>query len=477
MPHIPVTASPSSAAHVGHPAGTSPSASAANSAGASALNWPQLHYGPARDGYQPNETQIGTGNVGKLSQARIYQTNAEPSAPLIANGILYVDTGRLYAFDAAGTTHCSASAGTCTPLWTAPTADFDGMTVADGDVFVADAEGVQAFDAAGSRNCSGMPKVCAPLWATSTHTATGPAFMPGPGSPLAANGILYVPGYGDGGALRSGGAYVAAFSAAGAAGCSRAPKVCVPMWTTTGPPASVGTTGSPAIANGVLYIADEKLYAFSAAGSAKCSGTPKVCAPLWTAVTSDSPTYSAPAVADGTVYVSSWSSKLYAFSAAGSRGCSTTASAKTCKPLWTATTPTSIGGTPAVAHGVVYTVSGNGTLSAFSAGGSGSCSGTVTAQTCKPLWTSAPGGTGYVTRSSPAVANGVVYFSSTNGATYGYSAAGSVKCSVSSTAKKCSPLWDAVTGSIGGGSPAVVDGIVFINVPGNGRIYAYSLGK
>ena len=124
--------------------------------------WPQLHYGAGRTGYQPNETRIGTGNVGQLTQARTYRAAANPSAPLIANGILYVDTGTLYAFDATGAANCSAAPVACTPLWTAPTAYFHGMTIANGDVYVTDGEGVQAFDAAGSKNCSGTPKVCAP---------------------------------------------------------------------------------------------------------------------------------------------------------------------------------------------------------------------------------------------------------------------------------------------------------------------------
>ena len=442
----------------------------------SSLGWPQLHYGPGRSGDQPDETKIGTGNVGQLVQVRTYHAAAYLSAPLIANGILYVDVGRLYAFDATGATDCSAAPTACTPLWTAPTAYFQGMAIANGDVFVTDAEGVQAFAAAGSKNCSGTPKVCAPLWATSTHTSTGPAFTPGSGSPVVVGGVLYVPGYGDGRALSSGGAYVAAFDAAGSTGCSGSPVVCVPMWTTTGLPASTGNTGSPAIgANGILYIANQTLYAFDAAGSANCSGTPKVCAPLWTAATSNSSTSSAPAVANGTVYVGSSGSKLYAFSAAGSVNCSTTATGKTCTPLWTAATPAGIGGTPAVANGVVYTVSVTGTLSAFDAAGSANCSGTVTAKTCTPLWSSAPGTSGYLTSSSPAVANGVVYFSSTNGGTYGYDAAGSLNCSVSGTAKTCSPLWGAVTGFIGGGSPAIANGVLYINVSGDGTIYAYSL--
>ena len=444
-------------------------------ASTSSLGWPQLHDGPDRTGYQPDETKIGTGNVGQLAQARTYHAAAGLSAPLIANGILYVDTGTLYAFDATGTTRCSAAPTACTPLWTATTAYFDGMTIANGDVFVTDAEGVQAFGAAGSKNCSGTPKVCTPLWKTSTYTSTGPAFTPGPGSPVVANGVLYVPGYGDGLALSSGGAYVAAFDAAGSTACSGSPVVCVPMWTTTGLPVSTGNTGSPAIANGVIYIADQRLYAFDAAGTANCARKPKVCAPLWTAATTNYQTDSAPAVANGVVYVGSGGSKLYAFGAAGSVNCSTTATGKTCTPLWTAATPAGVGGTPAVANGVVYTVSGNGTLSAFDAAGSKNCSGTVAAKTCTPLWSSAPGTSGYVTSSSPAVANGVVYFSSTNGGTYGYDAAGSLKCSVSGTAKTCSPLWGAVTGFIGGGSPAIVNGVLYINVSGDGTIYAYSL--
>jgi outer membrane protein assembly factor BamB len=266
---------------------------------------------------------------------------------------------------------------------------------------------------------------------------------------------------------------VAAFDAAGSKGCSGSPTVCVPMWTTTGPPASTGNSGSPSIANGVLYIADGPLFAFDAAGSKGCSGSPTVCAPTWTTANLGT-TYRAPSVANGTVYVGSWDATLYAFNAAGSTNCSTTASTTTCTPLWTATTSDSIGGTPAVANGVVYTVSGDGTLSAFDASGSTNCSGTVTAKTCTPLWTSATGGSGYVTSSSPAVANGVVYFSSTNGGTYAYDAAGSINCSTTVTGTTCAPLWGAVTGFIGGGSPAIVNGVLFINFSVVGLIYAYA---
>jgi hypothetical protein len=442
-------------------------------------DWSQVGYGPDRTGYQPDETTIGLGNVGSLAAARTYRATGGSSAspPLIVDGILYAERGnQLQAFDATGMTDCSTAPVKCTPLWTAATAYFDGMAIADGEVFVTDAEGVQAFDAAGSTDCSGTPTVCSPLWATSTHTVTGPAFSPGTGSPVVANGVLYVPGYGDGIALAQGGAYVSAFDPAGTTDCTGSPKVCVPMWTTTGPPTSTGNSGSPAISNGVLYIADGTLFAFDAAGSTDCSGTPTVCAPLWTAsLTSSGPTYAAPSVADGTVFVSSWYGGLYAFDAAGSTNCSTSAGVTTCTPLWRATGLGSIGGRPAVANGVVYVSSPAG-VSAFDAAGSTNCSGAVTARTCAPLWGTGANGVGDP-NSSPAVANGVVYVSSNGSGTYGYDAAGTANCSTTKGVTTCAPLWSAVTGFTGGGSPAVVNGVVYINVSGNATIYAYTPGQ
>jgi hypothetical protein len=86
------------------------------------------------------------------------------------------------------------------------------------------------------------------------------------------------------------------------------------------------------------------------------------------------------------------------------------------------------------------------------------------------------------------VANGVVYVSSTGGGggLYAYDAAGSRHCLVSDTAnsgaaKECSPLWSGGAGTgltggvapeIGGGSPAIVNGVLFA---GSGTIYAFSL--
>ncbi|MGO9753672.1 MAG: PQQ-binding-like beta-propeller repeat protein [Solirubrobacteraceae bacterium] len=467
----------SNAPAVSAPWGSGAYAGQVQLASVGSAEWSQVGYGPDRTGYQPDETTIGLGNVGSLAAARTYATGGSPSPPLLVDGILYSDSGgHLQAFDATGMTDCSTAPVNCTPLWTAATAYFDGMTIADGEVFVTDDEGVQAFDAAGSTDCSGTPTVCSPLWATSTHTVTGPAFSPGSGSPVVANGVLYVPGYGDGLALAQGGAYVSAFDPAGSTDCTGSPKVCVPMWTTTGPPTSTGNSGSPAISNGVLYIADGTLFAFDAAGSTDCSGTPTVCAPLWTAsLTSSGPTYAAPSVANGTVFVSSWYGGLYAFDAAGSTNCSTAAGVTTCTPLWRATGLGSIGGRPAVANGVVYVSSPAG-VSAFDAAGSTNCSGAVTARTCAPLWGTGANGVGDP-NSSPAVANGVVYVTGI-GVTYGYDAAGTANCSITKGVTTCAPLWTAA-GFVGGGSPAIVNGVVFVNSDATATafIYAFTPGQ
>lgn len=62
-----------------------------------------------------------------------------------------------------------------------------------------------------------------------------------------------------------------------------------------------------------MYIgsSDGNVYTYSAAGSTSCSGTPKVCSPLWTAAAGSILSQS-PAVANGSVYVSS-TTGLFAF--------------------------------------------------------------------------------------------------------------------------------------------------------------------
>ena len=422
-------------------------------------DWTQFGYGPAHTNYNPTETKIGVGNVASLQLAWTGGFGDQPfySSPAVANGVVYTaDNRSLYAFSANGSTACSGTPKTCTPLWTAiPGTTFSSSpAVVNGVVYIGSGD-LLAYDATGSTGCSGTPKLCDPLW-------TAPTGLGGISSPpTVVNGVVYA-GSQDG--------KLYAFDAAGSTGCSgsrrRVPRSGRPR------PATVLYDSSPTVVDGVVYVGsfDHKLYAFDAAGSTGCSGIPKTCVPLWTALTGG-PISGTAAVANGVVYVAPYDAdKMYAFDAAGSTGCSGVP--KTCAPLWTAAVLGSGGSSPAVANGIVYIGSdadGQGPgLSAFDAAGSTGCSGVP--KTCAPLWTT-PGRSGI--RSAPSVANGVVYVGDEDTRLYAFDAAGSTGCS--GVPKVCGSLWSFTTphGSIGS-SPAVANGFVYVG-SGNAYFYAFHL--
>ncbi len=108
------------------------------------------------------------------------------SAPAVSNGVLYT-TGEdtLDAYSANGTTNCSGTPKTCSPLWTATLGTTSISTVSpivSGSVVYGESgEGnLETFSANGTTNCSGTPATCSPLW---TAAATG--------LDAVANGILY----------------------------------------------------------------------------------------------------------------------------------------------------------------------------------------------------------------------------------------------------------------------------------------------
>ncbi len=364
------------------------------------------------------------------------------------------------AFDAA-LTHASfdhninqANASTIRQLFISP-GQFGPPVESNGVVYAADTVApaetggyLEAFDANGTTNCSGTPNACSPLWTGQITGGNGSA-------PAVAKGVVYVTTS----PMNTTAGSLYAFDANGVTNCSGTPKVCQPLWTA---PAGASTAPAPTVANGVVYVSSDMgnhdLEAFDANGSTNCAGTPKVCQPLWTASAGGS----IPAVANGVVYVSSAPfstipGTLYAFSANGTTNCSGTPT--TCVPLWSAamgTTSTQVPPSPAVSGGVVYDESADGTLYAFDAGGDTNCSGTPT--TCTPSWTAAlSAGPQY--GSSPAVANGVVY--ATGGNLEAFDANGTTNCA--GTPKTCTPLWSYnVTGSVGLSSPSVANGLVFI---------------
>jgi outer membrane protein assembly factor BamB len=230
--------------------------------------------------------------------------SAIDSSPAVANKVLYVgnDSGKFSAFDATGATKCKAS-HVCQPLWTATTAGFlHSPAVAGGRVFIGSEDGkLYAFDAAGSTGCSGTPKTCAPLWKATTANAVA-------SSPAVANNVVYI------GTLAGGStaARLEAYDANGVTNCSGTPRNCTPIWAST--PLGTLSVAPVSVANGVVYITVEigilsfvgNVFAFDAsAPAAHCSGTPKLCSPL--AIldpAGDDILGTAPAVVDGTVYLS-----------------------------------------------------------------------------------------------------------------------------------------------------------------------------
>jgi hypothetical protein len=350
------------------------------------FDWLMFRFGPAHTGFSP-DTSISKDAVQSSMVLNWTGTsgNVRLSSPAVANGRVYVGA---HAFDAAGTTNCSGSPKTCTPLWTntggPPGIFFSSPAVVDGVEYVG-RDKLYAFDAAGTTNCSGSPKTCAPLWSAETGNTT-------PGPTTVSGGVVFL-----------GGDKFYAFDAAGTTNCSGSPKTCAPLW--TGPP---GSGGSAAVAGGVVYASGDKLYAFDAAGTTNCSGSPKTCAPLWTGPPGSG---GAPSVSGGVVYVGG--DKLYAFDAAGTTNCS--GSPKTCQPLWTATT-TGAPLPPAAANGVVFVSSGDcnvfgecfTALQAFDAAGTTNCSGSP--KTCQPLWDTTRASND--TPSPPVAARGAVYVGS-----------------------------------------------------------------
>jgi outer membrane protein assembly factor BamB len=281
--------------------------------------------------------QLWTADTGYLGQYPV-------SSPTVANGVVYLGaTGsKMYAWDAAGNANCSGAPKVCLPLRTfqmqgytyvrsTPAVDHDRVYVGSWD------HNVYAFDAAGIANCAGSPEVCTPLWiaptggvvSSSPSVAGGTVYIASQdgnfyaldsrtgtqswtaaigganldpylqSSPAVANGVVYI---------GSRDTHLYAFDASGMTGCAGTPKTCAPLWTA----ADVGYQSSPAVAGGVVYTSGSSLYALDANGIINCGGTPKTCAPLWSADIGRGG-YSDPTVANGRVYVGSDDNQLHAF--------------------------------------------------------------------------------------------------------------------------------------------------------------------
>lgn len=248
------------------------------------------------------------------------RTNGYPQTVAVSNGVAYVgaDDGLLYAFDAAGSTGCSA--GVCQPLWTADAGSRIRSTpaVSNGSVFVATESAFSAFDATGTVRCSGSPKTCLPLWRANLHSIYYQ-------SPIVANGLVYV-------AADYPQVAVDAFPI----DCRTDGGGCTPTW--AGRPldsAEVGFAfGGLAYADGRVYAQSfDGLYAFDAAGVEGCTGNPAVCQPVWTGWL---PLNAGPSLANGLVLAST-PLGLSAYDTANLDQCAGTP--LVCDPVWIADAP------------------------------------------------------------------------------------------------------------------------------------------
>ena len=231
-------------------------------------------------------------------------------------------------------------------------------------------------------------------------------------------------------------ARLAAFDANGVQGCAGSPKTCAPLWTATWNATSAGT---PVIADGRVYVAGGgSTQVFDAKGTAGCSAA--TCNPLFSLLGADG----TPSV-DGGLAFSATASDILVFDATG------TTCAGPCLPIRHLAT----GGSPsgaAIGNGFVYTQTSTG-LVVFDQKPAAPCPGTPA--TCAPRWT-APGITGAQVVTDTAV------FVTSAGTLRAVDALGSLNCG--GTPKTCSTIWQgSVPGFTFRNHPAATKNILFVD--------------
>lgn len=414
---------------------------------AGGCDWNQLGYNSGHAGDNSLEASITPTNVSTLAEhfSASDGTSDDASPEAVVNGILYAsDASGIEAYSAGGTTGCAGSPATCAPLWTYATGAIgtDVPAVLNGVVYVSSSSQLEAFDASGQTNCSGTPLVCQPLW-----TAPG-AF----GSPTVSGGSVFV----------TSSKALEVFDAAGKTNCSGSPTICGPIWTSSiADPGPVATVSA-----GIAYVISDDgitgstIVALDATGTRDCSGSPKVCIPLWTY----QPTYdriedSYPVVTGSTLYVNTFVSQteppslqgdLEAFDASGVDGCHGTPTI--CSPTGSSPNENPSLLSPVVGDGAVFEQEGlnlAGGVYAYSSTSEGAEN---------ELWASSVG-------AYPEALGGSVLLAGNGTTVYAFDAGGSAGCSAS----VCSPLWSA-----SGTDAIIADGTVYVGTSNSGVI-AYGL--
>jgi outer membrane protein assembly factor BamB len=238
------------------------------------------------------------------------------SSPTVANGMVYFNSGAIFS---GGFYVYAVDAKTGALQWkfgTQGTSNFDTPVVADGRVYVGGGypgeDGLYALDATTGTF----------IWQFGNGLGCSPAAVT---NGAALKRLVYV---------------VCGSSLINTVYALRAATGTVVWQQTLGG----GSPWSPAIANGVVYVAPEEdgqLYALDA-------NTGNV---LWKAIATSSG--SSPVVANGVVYIGSFDYSVYAFNAS------------TGAQLWKYKTGKYVYSTPAVANGKVYIASDDGNVYAF----------------------------------------------------------------------------------------------------------------
>jgi len=204
-----------------------------------------------------------------------------------------------------------------------------------------------------------------------------------------------------------------------------------------------GAVNSPAlVANGIVYISsmDGHFYALNASNGSLVWGSGY----LWQ-------TWEGGALANGVVYVASDESMLWAFDA-------TTGATR-----WTATLGGMGRSNPTVSGGIVYAGADDGRLYAFDA-----TTGALKWKT-PVLGTSTP----CIVRSSPAVANGLVYVTTSEGVTAGTGSQTPNGHLYAFNATTGAQVWSHTLPDMSGFSPVVANGVVYSSGYGH-NAYAYN---
>jgi hypothetical protein len=289
---------------------------------------------------RPAAPSIRPGNLGALRVAWTAHLGSKDGASgaAIGDGMVYVSSDKLYAFDAG----CSSAGGECGPLWVAVPAPGHPFTqpVVDGNMVYASSGSLYAFPA----RCNTGGGTCQPAWVAKAP----PGDAAGYSSPVVLGGVAYV--------NDAGGPYGFPLT------CGAGRSDCAPVWHGEGS----GGYFPPAVGEGLLFVNGQgTLNAYPT----ECGPRPLACQPTWTAPVGDPLT--SPVVADGMVLVRHHALKAFR-ARCGSGGA-------TCEPDWVWNAPFGAGISDlAIADGLVLVSADRLYALEVSCGRGG--------MTCTPVW-------------------------------------------------------------------------------------------